>query len=348
MVKKLDLALFRKQSQIDTPISNLVASDFVDTIETPSLDITPDAEQDNRGGGGFDNYPATIGKYEPGISLVFAIYSLGSGLTPDLVRCMECSGFEAVNHDDYIRMRGISEIVNAGTLWGYYGGPGTDKSLLEKFGNVIFDPTIEFESGKRATLTLAGKGQYIATPIVATQPDISPHRERVTSPPLMGGNITIMGQAYGLIRGSFVGGQGVENRVDPTNEFGGGGTEITERNQTWTAVVYQKPQNVIVPHNALKLGSTGLIEIKWGNKFGNKDCILRATQAQITDIKPGDNNGISTWELSGITQRNDLELRIYNNAASSSSLSSQSSSSISGSVSSSSNSSNSSSSSLSP
>ena len=317
MQKKLSLILLEKQSGLTVPQPDLSANDFADVLEgSASVDV--DVEQDNRGGGGFQNNPATVGKSTADISLTYSLYSRGSAASePSFIRALECAGWERQLDNPNIIMRPRNDIVDAATIYAYSGGVGADKSLLEKFKNVMFDGVVNLEAGKRATLELSGKGAYYAPPVVATQPNVDGYRERVTAPPLMGATVSINGKAYKFLTCTLNFGQTVEPDVDATDTYGGGESEIVERNINWTATVYMKPDSDFVPHTNLFAGTTGTLDFQWGTKFGTPDCRILAPKATIHNVKEADNNGVLTWELTGIIEDNDVELRIYNGNASS-------------------------------
>ena len=324
--EKLNMVLFEKQTDAHTPEYTLGANDFIDVIEGAKADITPDAEADARGSTAFDNYPPTIGRTTVEISLMFSLYSLGSA-DPDLVRCMECAGWRRDLDEPYIVLSPTSEIVNAGSLHAYRGGPGASKSLLEKFGNVMFDGSLKLETGKRATVSLTGKGKYIAPPVIATMPAIDSNRERETAPAIKAATVSIMGQAYNFTTIEFTFGQNVENASDPTDTYAGGETEITERKIDFSATLYMKPTTPLIPHADIYAGTQAAINIAWGTTHcapGGSDLEINAPTCVLTDVKKGNSNGIDTWEVKGTVVKNDLKIKIYNGNTSSLSISSDS------------------------
>lgn len=327
-VEKLTMVLVEKQTDRITPETTLGHNDFCDVIEAAKLTISPDVEQDNRGSSAFDNYPPTVGRTQTEIGLAFGLHSLGSGGNPDFIRCLECAGWQRRLDAGWIKMHPISEIINAATVWGYYGGPGTQKAFLEKFGNVMFDGSIALEAGKRALMRLTGKGKYLSPPARATMPNIAAWRERVTSPALQAAStIYLNGIAYGFIKGEITFGQAVEANVDATDTYGGGDTEITDRKMEWSATVYQKIDTSFIPHTNLFAGATGIFDFQWGKTYHTYDMRLYALKSTLTDVKAGNNNGVNTWELKGIFEENSLELWIYNATGSSYSSASTSASS---------------------
>ena len=317
--EKLNMCLFEKQVHINVPSTTLGANDFLDVIEAAKFDISPEAEDDARGSSGFDNYAPTIGRTTAEISLMFALYSLGSR-DPDFVRCLQCAGWERVLDHPFLVLRPISEITDAGTLWGYRGGPGSQKSTLEKYGNIMFDGSLKLETGKRGTLTLTGKGKPVALPVLATMPDIDAQREREAAPALKAATVTIMGKAYNFTTMEFTFNQGVEAAPDPTDAFAGGETEITERRIDFATTVYLKPTTTLIPHADIYAGTQAEIHIQWGKNHaspGEFDLEVWAPNCVLKDVKKGANNGIDTWEIKGTVVRNEIEIRINNGTTSS-------------------------------
>jgi hypothetical protein len=195
----------------------------------------------------------------------------------------------------------------------------------------MFDGSISLEAAKRATLRLTGKGKYLANPIRATMPSVESRRERAVAPALMRTNGTWLfnGIQYVFLKGEITFGQAVESNVDATDAygFGGGDTEITDRKLEWSATIFQKVDSSFIPHNNLLEGTTGIFDVQWGKVYNTPDMRLYAPKSTLTDVKPGNNNGVLVWEVKGIFEENDLELWIYNGNTSSYSSASTSASS---------------------
>jgi hypothetical protein len=339
-VQKLDIILGRVQRDPATPETGLTAADFLDVHEAFKADVDPDFQTDNRGAGGFDAYQPTEGKYDPDIQLVFPLASLGSGTVPDLARCFQCAGWKQTAHDDYLRFAPSNDIANdhkAMTLWAYKGNPGHGGSVRERYGNQMYDVVISVEANKRAMVTFTGKGKYVAIPDRNTMPAIDAYRERVLIPAFINATYQIMGDIYVPLKVEFNNNGPVVNHDNPGSEFGGGETEISDRAITFTATVYKKSS--LIPHRKMHTGDLGTIDLQWGAIHGTPDMRTIASRCQITNVKDGNANGIETYEISGVVIQNDFELRIYNGAASVSSVSVPSSSTSSSSASASSTSS---------
>jgi hypothetical protein len=345
MVDKLSLVLFEKQTEIDVPSAVLSPSDFMDVFEAARHDGTPEREEDKRGSGQFDQYARTVGKTDTEVTLVHPLYSRGTSGDPDFVRGLECAGFQRTLDDLFIKMIPRSDIRDAGTLWGYLGGPGTNKAILEKYGNIMFDWSIAGQAGKKVMLTLNGKGKLVALPVLATQPSSNPYREREVPPAIINGTIILNGKTYKVQKFEITGGQDVVNNDDGTDAYCGGDTEITDRSIEWTATVYMKPDTNLIPHTNIYANTSGIWDIRWGSKYHTYDLRLYSRFCNILDAKRSNVNGVLAWDLKGIFEENELELWIYNGTTSSYSSQSTSASSDSNSSSSSSGSSDSASSS---
>ena len=338
MVEKLNIALFEKQANFETEEAALFANDFVDVVETATVEIDPDIEAQNRGGGRFGNHPRTVGKYGINIVLPVNMYSRGTAGDPDFVRLMECAGWTRRADDTYIKMRPTSEIIHAGTLWGYVGGPGTNKSLLHKFGNIVGSLGFTIETAKAARMTFTGMGRVVDLPAVATQPSVDDYRERVSAPAFLSATCTINGVSYKPVSIEIVDNQPVENNLDATHEYGGGDTEFTDRNIEFTAVVYAKAIAAQIPHTNMHTQTAGSFDLRWGSTYAPYDLRIYSSSCRFHNVKPGNNNGVTTWEVQGYFDNNDVEVWCYNGntssySSSSFSNSSDSNSSSSGSVS---------------
>jgi len=312
MVKKKKLVLFECQEEIDSPSSALGANDFLDTSEPVTITVDSNPEADERGNGRFSNNRPTIGIWAPEVMIPFKLYARGPSVQPSMVRVARCAGFRRILSDPYIILRLRNDIADAGTLWGYDGTTGTNKALLEKIGNLMFDWTIEIETGMAAKMNFNGKGQYVARPSVSTFPDVESYRENAIAPAFRNGEATINGKEYKLVKITINGGQEVTSRPDPTAKYGAGETEMTNRMVRFDATVFQKADNSLIPHPDIEAGTRGNLDLKWGRIFEYPDLQIFSSKCVIDNVKPGDNNGVLTWEITGVIEDNELDLRIYN------------------------------------
>ena len=319
MVEKLKTVLLEKQDNLITPQTVLTAHDFVDCIEAVRLDADPDAEMDDRGSAGYDSYPPIIGRTNVELGIKMGLYSLGTtNSSPDIVKLFECSGWKKRLDVPNIELVPVSEIVNAATLWGYRGGPGANKAILEKYGNVMFDGTLSLEHGKRCEVDFTGRGKLVSLPGVATMPSINTFRERVVVPTYKAATTMFMGVTdYKLVKFELPFGQDIQNLDDPTDTFGGGETEMADRKISWSATVYLRPTATLIPQIKLHAGTSGAISIQWGSVYGSPDLRIYAPNAYLSSVKEGNRNGILTWECKGTFLANDVAIRIYNNTSSS-------------------------------
>jgi hypothetical protein len=313
MVKKLGLALLNVQSNINQE-SPCVAMDFADTMDPPEIDIGIESEQDNRASGGFDMYPATIGRSAPTVKLSYSLLSLGASREPSLVQAMKCAGWSVTTVGNYIELRPTSTITSAATVYGYIGGPGASKALLTKIINVMFSATIDLPGAKRAFVTLDGKGKLFQNPTVATMPDVSKYRDRGVAPAIISAGVEINGDTYKWTKAQIKDGQAVVNNLDPSVAYGGGDTEITDRAMTFTATVFAKTSPI--PHTKLQAGTAGQMVFSWGAVYGSPDLQISCNSVQLTDVKPGDENGVDTYEVTGVILENDIIVKVYNGGSS--------------------------------
>jgi hypothetical protein len=336
MVEKLSLVLGELQTSIDVPEPALAANDFIDVVEAYTADVSPDSEADNRGSGMFDQRERTLGKTEVEIGLTMALYSMGGTSESAIIKLFRAAGFERILDTGMVVLRPRSEIVDAMTFWTYKGGPGTNRSIRTEFGNVMFDWVIRLEAAKRALAQFTGVGLLDALPVRATQPNVEAYRERQVAPAIKAATVSINGVAYQFVRCEISGNQAPQNTVDAAHPYGGGFSEITDRNIEFTATVYAKPIASQVPHTNLYAKTSGTLDFQFGTFYGNPDVRIYAAAAFLDDVKNGDENGVSTWDIKGYIERNLMEVRIYKNIQSSESSSSDSMSSDSNSSSSSS------------
>jgi hypothetical protein len=348
MIRKLDILLGAKQIDLNNPLTDLGVSDFVDTLEPATIQVNPENQEDSRGSGGFFNYKSTIGKYEVEIPLTFKLFSLGNGNFPDVVRCLECAGFEQTLDEGYIKMKlNRAESDYAMTVWGYEGSTVASKADLVKVGNVVFgDWSFSAEVNQYVQLSLTGKGRYMSLDKQQTMPNIGTQREREIAPPFRG-YVHIAGKDYRIASFEITSNQETDNVPDAGDATAGSGaTEITNRNMTATFTVFQDSDSDLDPQAQVDNVTTGNMILRWGTNYNaapDYDMQLRADDIQIRDVNKAERNGVATLELDTVILENSFEYWIYNGTSSSlsstsysissnslsSSLSSESSSSVS-------------------
>jgi hypothetical protein len=323
MVKAQELFLMKIQETAGTAETGLDGDDLIEVMPDSSLEADTSFTEINLVGGGYTQDKGTPGMRRANVSLSFPLRDFGDGIKPDYVRGLQAARFDLTENNGYYILTPSDTATTDCTVWHYTGDLTASGAVLEKASNVKFDWTISFDfSGDGiAKLDLSGVGKHGGDVSDATQPTVNKNRTSV--PSLTGVTMQINGSSdYECTSLTINGNQTVEPRVNPADSSGVGGTEVTERKIKFTATVYCDTKATIDPMNSFLNSTTGALKIHWGTSDEIK---IDANYAQFTKAPTrSDNNGITTYELEGLLERNDFVMRIAGGESSSSSSSSSS------------------------
>lgn len=296
----------------ETTLDNTNAAE----VESPKLTIGTRVRKMALVSGGFSQQRSIIGPREASVSMVYpfrtgnAEASFGA-----IASAIKACGFKETLSDtdeDSSNDRAIYTPSNKQsewkdlTVWGYSGNADASGALLRKIANVMGNGkiTLDFNSGV-ALFNFDGKGILIAEDAAATQASITP--SAIVCPSLVGSTINFFGDDYDLISLEFDFGQEVTVTAAPQTETTGlGQSYISKRLITWKAKVYKDTS--AIPVTTFHAGTTGAISVAWGtapNKW-----TVSTTKAQIDEPpQDSDENGIETFDLSGICVDNDFAIQ---------------------------------------
>jgi hypothetical protein len=296
----------------ETTLDNTNAAE----VESPKLTIGTRVRKMALVSGGFSQQRSIIGPREASVSMVYpfrtgnAEASFGA-----IASAIKACGFKETLSDtdeDSSNDRAIYTPSNKQsewkdlTVWGYSGNADASGALLRKIANVMGNGkiTLDFNSGV-ALFNFDGKGILNAEDTAATQVSITP--SAIVCPSLVGSTINFFGDDYDLISLEFDFGQEVTVTAAPQTETTGlGQSYISKRLITWKAKVYK--DNSAIPVTTFHAGTTGPISVAWGtapNKW-----TVSTTKAQIDEPpQDSDENGIETFDLSGICVDNDFAIQ---------------------------------------
>ena len=189
MMNELQLLLVKEQSVFGTAEGSLAGTDIIETIGAPTFTWSPEVEEINLVGGGFDQDIAIpgAGMYEVSFSVHMASGgtegSYGqAGTLLDLCAMTktETDGDGDATDDTatWVFSSTRSDWKDA-TAWLYSGDKSTTSSLLQKANNIIFNPKWNFENGKPVTMELSGMGVFGGAPTNATQPSVTKQRVNI-------------------------------------------------------------------------------------------------------------------------------------------------------------------------
>lgn len=315
-VLALSQVLVKEQATFGTAETTLDNTNAAE-VESPKLTIGTRVRKMALVSGGFSQQRSIIGPREASVSMVYpfrtgnAEASFGA-----IASAIKACGFKETlsdTDDDSSNDRAIYTPSNKQsewkdlTVWGYSGNADTSGALLRKIANVMGNGkiTLDFNSGV-ALFNFDGKGILIAEDAAATQASITP--SAIVCPSLVGSTINFFGDTdYDLISLEFDFGQEVTVTAAPqTATTGLGQSYISKRLITWKAKVYKDTS--AIPVTTFHAGTTGPISVAWGtapNKW-----TVSTNKAQIDEPpQDSDENGIETFDLSGICVDNDFAIQ---------------------------------------
>lgn len=315
-VEVLEQVLAKVQSAFGTAESSLVAADVIEVEEGASISIDPRIKEIALIGGGFTQNQSIVGPRDVSLSMAMPMRTGNSegdqGQLEALLRtaCMKSTDTDtdADETDDRFvyALTSLASEWQDMTVWGHSGNLDTGDSLIYKVQNVMGNCKIslDFDSAL-ATISYEGKGVLVDVPAFGTQASVTP--STVVSPPLASCTIDIFSDAnYIPIQIEFDFGLEVNPTLKPTVASGLGVILPTKFKSKWTAKFYHDSN--VNPYTPLFAGTLGNISVAWGsapNKF-----TVSTTKAQITELKKSSQNGITSYDASGILVDNDLSIQI--------------------------------------
>ena len=316
-VEELIQVLLKNQATFGTAESSLVAADVAEVEAGAVISIDPRVKDISLVGAGFTQNQSIIGPRECGITMNYPFRTEGSesGSAGQVGKALKsCGMLETATDTDtdttddrfvYAPTSTQSEYTDS-TIWGHSGNLDSSSSMIYKVQNVMFNGKIVLDfDNAYASLQLDGKGLLTSVPALGTQASVTP--SAVATPALINATVDIFSDAdYIPVNIEIDLGQDIVVTLDPTVEPGLGIALITKRKMTWTAKVYH--DSGVNPYTPLFAGTTGTISVAWGtepNKF-----TVSTTKAQIRSAPFSDQDGITTYDLTGILVDNDLSVQI--------------------------------------
>lgn len=307
----LGLVLGQLQSAFDTAATVLDATDVLEIQGGYSIDQAVRTNEVDLVGGGWTQNQSVLGPRDATVSMTMPLRTGGAAdSVGQIATLLKASMLDETDVSDvytYVPTAKYSE-WNALTLWNYSGNLDSSGCMLEKFHNVIGSMKFSLDFGTGVALaTFDGKGVYSAAQEAGTQPDVTP--SAIVVPSLVGATISFFSDTdYCLLSIEFDLGFDVSPTLQP-NATDGSGLGVTvpgKMKAKWTAKVYH--DTTVNPITALLARTLGTISIAWGtapNKF-----TISTTKAMITEVKKSEDNGITTYDLSGILVDNNISIAI--------------------------------------
>jgi len=317
-VKNLEACLCKVQTDNETEATGLAATDLLEVMRDSSFNYEQEGTEIMLVSNSFDQE-----KYVPGIakvnwSIKCPLRNFGvadAGVPPDFGALLQAMDFTEIANNSYYQYVPNSTGGSSVTLWGYYGRAGGTTNLLKGY-NIKGSGKLSLEAGKIGTLEFNGMGAF-SDFTTGTFPTVS--RNRTLIPAVLSATVTINGSSYKFIIVEIDFGQESDNDIDASETYGVGQSNITDRKFKFNAKVYADLQTTLDPIAALQGASEGSLVFNYGS---TPEIKIASSYSQITAVAASDQNGKTTWDLSGQLNRNDLRISILGADSSSSSSSS--------------------------
>ena len=316
-VEELIQVLLKNQATFGTVEGSLVAADVAEVEAGATISIDPRVKDVSLVGAGFTQNKSIIGPRECGITMNYPFRTEGAetGSSGQIGKALKsCGMLETATDEDtdttddrfiYTPTSKQSEYTDS-TIWGHSGNLDASESMIYKVQNAMFNGKIVLDfDNAYASLQLDGKGLLTSVPALGTQATVTP--STAPTPALIDATINIFGDSdYIPVSIEFDFGQDIVVTLDPTVAPGLGIALIAKRKMTWNAKFYH--DSGVNPYTPLFAGTTGTISTAWGtlpNLF-----TVTTTKAQITNLSHSDQDGITTYDASGILVDNDFAVQI--------------------------------------
>jgi hypothetical protein len=227
-------------------------------------------------------------------------------ISPSWGKCLNgmCGFAEAVSSGTKFAYTPVSVNTTAGLIKRYYGDTASSSSISDLFFNLKADWKIIFAANKYPTIEFSASGNFAAQTESESQPTVT--KSRQTPYAFKGATISVLGKTLKIINGEIGGKQKESNRVDPSESNGMGTNEITDRKIYWKVKTYAALGTTMF--TALETQVEGATSFQWGPT--GKVIKVSAAYGQNTKITKGEENGVTTWEIEGQCNRNDLTISI--------------------------------------
>lgn len=304
-VTKLGVLLVKEQSAQGTPESSLAAADAIETLEPPQMKYEHNPQSISMVAGGFDQDVSVPGIPHYDLTASVPVRSGGASDTGQYGKLLTLSAMtvtESPTDTFAYTFTSDESAYKEATAWCYTGTAATSGSYLHKFGNMIFAPKWTFTAGEVVKCDFTGQGAKAADPATDTQPSVT--RSRVAIPAFYNlSTMTLNGDTdYQIISGEIDAGQEYDLTTDLGATYGRGRSLVTDRMIKFSFKVYQATN--VNPFTAMSGASTGSLTVTYGST--PSQISFSMTYSQIEAIDESDENGVQTWDITGIAARNDF------------------------------------------
>jgi len=306
----LALLLISEQGTFGTMVTPLISTDLIETIGPAKITNNPNMTELSLVAGGHSQDASIPGAVDQDLSFQVPMRVAAADNVGQCGRLLRLCGMKEAEATDGIftyNFTSKQSEMKDGTAWLYSGNLDANESIRKIGSNAVFAPKWTIEAGKFAVMDLSTK-MCFAPWAAATQPSIT---KELTLPTAFIGASTVTLLAdndYKLLSLSIDPQMEVKLTKDPSATYGYGVSVVTNRKIKFTAKVYRDNIATVDPMT-LMLGKTiGALAIEYGTapqkvKFGS-------TYAQITSIEEDDEEGVESWTISGLFERNDFTITL--------------------------------------
>lgn len=301
--------LLLKIQQTQGVMETVLATTCLSEATKPQLTFDPSVTEVALSGSGFSQNASVIGPLEGALNGSYPVRTGGAVDSPgDWAIPLQACGFKEteLSHVYTYTPSSVQSEWKGLTAYMYSGNKNTSGAMLRKLANILGTGkiTLDFEKSI-ATFEFNGKGAYDGgAAATETQPAVTKSTALVQN--LKGAVMSLFSDSdYIPISIEFDIGNEVNVTTNGANSVSGKGISVfTKRAIKWTMKCYRDTN--VTPETTLLAGTTGTISVQWGTA-PNKITVA-TTKAQITKADVGDQNGVETYDLSGICVDNDLTI----------------------------------------
>lgn len=256
-------------------------------------------------GAGFSQNVSVVGPLDADLSLSFPFKTGGAQDKPGYwAMFLQSCGFKETptSHVYAYTLSNATDDWKDLTVWGYTGNKNASGALLRKVSSVMSTAkiTLDFEKSF-ATIDFTCKGAYEAASAAATQATVT--KGTSLSQALKSATVSILADANLVpLSLEFDINNTVSVLVNPTAANGKGLSLIDNKGIKWSLKCYMDSGST--PDATLIAGTTAALSCSWGaapNKL-----TVGTTKAMIDKISESNQNGVSTWDITGICVDNDF------------------------------------------
>lgn len=286
-------------------------TDLVETIGPAKVKVNPNVTPLELVGGGFDQDASVPGFIDNDVTFQVPMRGAATDTVDQCGKLLRLCGMKETDGTTEFSysFTSIRSEMTAASFLAYGGNLDTNGTIRQGGYNAVLSPKWTIDGGKYATMDITMKSCFIPW-ATATAPTVTKAR---TIPSAFVGatTMTVMGDTdYKVISATIDPQQEVRLTKDPSATYGMGVSVITNRKIKWTAKVYRDVLATVDPMTALLGKTIAAITFEYGT--APQKVKFDMTYCQITDIEQDDEEGVETWTLSGLCERNNFTITLTN------------------------------------